>query len=56
MAGFITDLLGYIPEDGQTPNVHWNGITFGVVRAKDNRIEKIRAVKEHKKAVVMDEE
>ncbi|MGN0633528.1 MAG: hemolysin family protein [Oscillospiraceae bacterium] len=49
MGGFITGLLGYIPEDGQTPSVRWNGITFKVIKAKDNRIEKIRAVKDRKK-------
>lgn len=56
MGGFITDLLGYIPADGETPTVCWKDITFGVIKANDNRIEKIRAVKEKKKTVLVDEE
>ena len=40
----MTDLLGFIPEEGQTPAVRWKGITFGVISAKDNHIAKIRAV------------
>lgn len=44
MGGFITHLLGYIPEDGQTADVRWKDITFGIISAKDNRIERIRAV------------
>lgn len=44
MGGFVTDLLGFIPEEGQTPAVRWKGITFGVISAKDNHIAKIRAV------------
>ena len=44
IGGFVTDLLGYIPEEGQTPAVRWKGITFGVISAKDNHIVKIRAV------------
>ena len=54
ISGFVTDLLGYIPEDGQTPVVRWKNITFAVMRAKDNRIEKIRAVKD--KEIEYDEE
>lgn len=44
IGGFVTDLLGFIPEEGQTPAVRWKGITFGVISAKDNHIAKIRAV------------
>lgn len=44
IGGFVTDLLGYIPEDGQTPIVEWQNIEFSVIRTKDKRIEKIRAV------------
>jgi putative hemolysin len=56
MGGFITALLGYIPSDGETPTVRWKDITFGVISAKDNRIEKLRAIKDHKKAAVFDED
>lgn len=44
IAGFITDLLGYIPEDGQTPAVPWENIEFSIIKIKDRRIEKLRAV------------
>jgi putative hemolysin len=56
MAGFVTDLLGYIPADGETPTARFGDVTFAVIKAKDNRIEKIRAVKDNKKAVILDEE
>lgn len=46
MGGFVTDLLGFIPEDGQTPTVRFENITFRVISARDNRIEKLRAVKD----------
>lgn len=46
MGGFVTDLLGFIPEDGQTPSVRYGSITFRVISARDNRIEKLRAVKD----------
>jgi methionine synthase II (cobalamin-independent) len=36
--------------------VRWKDITFGVISAKDNRIEKLRAIKDHKKAAVFDED
>ena len=44
MGGFVTDLLGFIPEEGQTPAVRYGNITFGVISARDNRIVKLRAV------------
>ncbi|MDE6149445.1 MAG: hemolysin family protein [Ruminococcus sp.] len=44
IGGFVTDLLGYIPEDGQTPEVAWENIEFSVIKTKDKRIEKLRAV------------
>lgn len=46
MGGFVTDLLGFIPEDGQTPSARFENITFRVISARDNRIEKLRAVKD----------
>ena len=45
MGGFVTDLLGFIPDDGQTPTATYKNITFRVISARDNRIEKLRAVK-----------
>ena len=44
IGGFVTDLLGYIPDDGQTPKVSWDNIEFSVIKTKDKRIEKLRAV------------
>lgn len=46
IGGFVTDLLGYIPEEGQTPSVKWNDVTFLVIKAQDNRIVKLRAMKQ----------
>ncbi|MCM1578104.1 MAG: hemolysin family protein [Ruminococcus sp.] len=45
MSGFITDLLGRIPEDGETPSVKYKNILFTVILAEDMRIERIKAVK-----------
>ncbi len=47
IGGFVTDLLGFIPEDGQTPAVKYKNITFLVIKAEDNRIVKLRAMREH---------
>ena len=55
MGGFVTSLLGYIPENGRTPSVRYRDITFNVISAKDNRIERIRALID-KKRVTADEE
>lgn len=55
MGGFVTSLLGYIPENGRTPSVRYRDITFNVISARDNRIERIRALID-KKRVTADEE
>ena len=44
IGGFVIDLLGYIPNDGETPEVDWENIEFSVIKAKDKHIEKLRAV------------
>ena len=44
MSGFVTDLLGRIPEDGETPSVTYKNITFTVLLAEDMRIVRIKAV------------
>ena len=44
IGGFVVDLLGYIPEDDETPEINWENIEFSVIKAKDKHIEKIRAV------------
>ena len=45
MGGFVTDLLGGIPDDGETPSVDYKDLTFTVLVAEDMRIERIKAVK-----------
>ena len=57
MSGFITDLLGRIPEDGETPSVIYKNITFTVLLAEDMRIVRIKAVinKEEKEIEKNDE-
>ncbi|WP_432649808.1 hemolysin family protein [Huintestinicola sp.] len=48
MSGFITDLLGRIPEDGETPSVSYKNIEFTVLLTEDMRIVRIKAVIKHK--------
>lgn len=56
IAGFVTDLLGYIPEDigvskSQSPHVDYKDIRFIVREAQNNRISKIIAVNRNNKNV-----
>ena len=44
IGGFVVDLLGYIPQDDETPEINWENIEFSVIKAKDKHIEKLRAV------------
>ena len=44
MGGFVTDLLGSIPEDGETPSAEYENITFTVLVAEDMRIVRLKAV------------
>lgn len=43
MSGFVTDLLGHIPEDGETPQVQYENILFTVLLAEDMRIVRLKA-------------
>jgi len=43
IGAMVIELLGRIPEDGETPSVVWENIKFSVARADDRRLEKIRA-------------
>lgn len=43
IGGFVIDLLGYIPKEGQTPAVVYKDAKFKVLSAKDNKIIKLRA-------------
>ena len=46
IAGFVTDLLGYIPENvDRPPHVDYKNIRFVITQVEDNRIMKIIAVK-----------
>ena len=46
IAGFVTDLLGYIPEDVlKPPHADYNDVRFVVTEVEDNRIKKIIAVR-----------
>ncbi|MGN0666080.1 MAG: hemolysin family protein [Huintestinicola sp.] len=44
MSGFLTDLLGKIPEDGETPSCTYRNAVFTVLLAEDMRIERIKVV------------
>ncbi|MGN0597349.1 MAG: hemolysin family protein [Ruminiclostridium sp.] len=46
IAGFVTDLLGYIPENvDKPPHVDYKNIRFVITQVEDNRIIKIIAIK-----------
>lgn len=44
MSGFMTDLLGSIPEDGETPSADYQNVRFTVLLTEDMRIVRIKAV------------
>lgn len=45
IGGFIIDILGEIPEDGNIVNtLELNGITFDIVSVKERRIEKVKII------------
>ncbi len=44
MGGFVTDLLGRIPEEGENPSAVYKKLTFTVLLAEDMRIVRIKAV------------
>jgi putative hemolysin len=44
LAGFITDLLGRIPNSDEQPSVEYSGVEFTVVLVEDRRILKVKAV------------
>ncbi|MBQ8107889.1 MAG: HlyC/CorC family transporter, partial [Ruminococcus sp.] len=45
VAGMISEELGRVPEDGETPEVSWKGFRFKVLKVCDRRIERVRAEK-----------
>ncbi|MDR2532878.1 MAG: CBS domain-containing protein [Oscillospiraceae bacterium] len=49
IAGFVADLLGYIPEEADLPvTVDYEDVKFVVVEAEDNFITKIKAIRHEK--------
>ena len=43
LGGLITDILGRIPDDGETPSMDYQNITFTVLVVEDRRIVKVKA-------------
>lgn len=43
LGGFITFLLGYIPQDDEKPEADYENVHFSVLEVKDKRIIKVRA-------------
>lgn len=50
VGGFITDHLGLIPEDGQTPQISYGGFDFSVLLVEDHRIVSVKITKSKKHA------
>jgi len=44
ISGFLLDLIGQIPEDGEEREVIWNNIKFQVKEVKYKRIHKVQLV------------
>ncbi len=43
IGAMVIELLGRIPEDGETPVVRWEDVVFSVLKVEDRKIERIRA-------------
>ncbi|MDE6729078.1 MAG: hypothetical protein K2J80_14250, partial [Oscillospiraceae bacterium] len=52
ISGFVTDKLGYIPENisGKPPIVEYENVKLVVLQVKERSIIKIRVIKDHKPA------
>lgn len=44
LSGFLLDLLGEIPEEGQERTIEWDNCIFKVIEVKDKRLHKIELV------------
>ncbi len=42
LGGFLINLLGSIPKDGETYNLTYENITFNIEEVKEKRITKVR--------------
>ncbi|MBQ3918301.1 MAG: HlyC/CorC family transporter [Oscillospiraceae bacterium] len=43
IGAMVVELLGRIPDEGETPSATWENIKFTVLRAEDRKIERLRA-------------
>lgn len=43
LGGFITDMLGRIPEENEHPIITYQNVEFTVVKAEEHRVEKVHA-------------
>lgn len=42
IGGFVTELLGHIPEDGETAELEWKDIRFSIAEVSDKKIVRLR--------------
>lgn len=45
LGGFVTEMLGYIPDDDQTPTVDVGGYRFSVLEMDERRVAKVQAMR-----------
>lgn len=43
IGGFVTELLGHIPEDGETAELEWENIRFSIAEVSDKKIVRLTA-------------
>lgn len=43
IGGFVTELLGHIPEDGETAELEWENIRFSIAEVSDKKIVRLKA-------------
>lgn len=56
VSGFVINLLGKIPEEGEKLKVEYNNLTFEVLEIKDHCIQKIKIIIKEEKKVESQEE
>ncbi len=45
LSGFLTSLMGHIPEDNETSEIIYRDLRFRIIKAEDKVIEKVRIIK-----------
>lgn len=50
LSGFLTGLLGHIPEDNETVELVYKDLRFKILKAEDKVIEKVRIIKKDKQS------